>query len=99
MPSEFRNAVNARFGASVCCDDFGQMPKKKNEGDVMTEAGTASVFDASSIEIASSSVCSFPATFRSFCFFGAFPDFLIASAPPASALLCEMGDGASPSCN
>ena len=70
-----------------------------NEGDIMIGAGAASVFDAATIEFASSNMCPSSAAYRSACFSGALLHFPIASSPPASALLRDMGGGAPPSCS
>lgn len=77
-------------------DDDRRKPDK-NKGDVMIEAGAASVFDAASIEVASSSTRPSSAAFPSTCISGALPNFMIASYPPASAISCDMGGCAPPS--
>jgi hypothetical protein len=68
----------------------------KNEGDVMTGAGAASMSDCASNGFTSSNACSFTAISRSSSFSSVCRHLEITSSPPLSALLRGMGGGAPP---
>lgn len=65
----------------------------------MIGAGDMSVFDAASIEFASSNAQPFSAVFWSTRFSGALFEFLIATSPPTPALLDGPGGGVPQSCS